>query len=141
MIPTARMRRAFGRTDGTAMVEFALVLPLLLIIIWGIVDISRVFEAVNAVTSAVRDGARQAAVVAPSDTGAAESATIQTYVATDLATLGAPQPYTVQVNVVWDAPQDSVTAVYTFEPLTPLIGTFQFTRSAAFRWEQAATAP
>lgn len=135
------MRRALRRIDGSAMVEFALILPFLLIIIWGIVDISRVFEAVNVVTAAVVDGARAAAVVSPSDTGAAAVANIQNFVETDLVALGAPQPITVQVSVVWDAPEDSVTAVYTFQPLTPLIGSFQFTRTAAFRWEQAATAP
>ncbi len=44
------------------MVEFALILPILLLIVWGIVDISRAFQTVDSLTSAVREGARAGAV-------------------------------------------------------------------------------
>ena len=66
----SRMRRWFKSTDGGAMVEFALILPFLLVIIWGIVDISRAFQAIDSLTSAVREGARAAAVTSSRpDTG------------------------------------------------------------------------
>jgi Flp pilus assembly protein TadG len=122
------------------MIEFALILPFLLLIIWGIVDISRMFEAVNSLASAVREGARAAAVVAPSDTGDVARSNIKAIVAQRFAVVGGPLD-TTQVLVVWDTPQDSVTATYQYQALTPLLWAFQITRTAAFRWEQAATAP
>jgi Flp pilus assembly protein TadG len=128
------------RTDGAAMIEFAFVLPFLLIIIWGIIDISRMFEAVNSLASAVREGARAAAVVAPSDTGDVARSNIKAIVAARFAVVGGPLD-TSQVQVVWNAPQDSVTANYRYQALTPMLWAFQISRTAAFRWEQAATAP
>jgi Flp pilus assembly protein TadG len=141
MIRRSALRRMWSDGEGTAIVEFALVLPFLLILVWGIVDLSRLFQAVNAVTGAVREGARSAALVSPSDTGAAATTQIQNIVTTELQEFGAPAPYTAQVQVAWAAPVDSVWATFTFQPLTPLIPSVQFTRSASFLWEQAATAP
>lgn len=51
-----RGRRAPDR--GAAAVEFALVLPLLLILIFGIIDFGRLLNAQIAVTEAAREGAR-----------------------------------------------------------------------------------
>lgn len=57
-----RARRHARREDGQAYVEFALVLPLLLLILMGIVQFGTVFKDYIALTDAVRVGARQAAV-------------------------------------------------------------------------------
>jgi Flp pilus assembly protein TadG len=48
--------------QGQAMVEFALVLPLLLIVMIGIVQFGILFHNYETLTDAVRAGARQAAV-------------------------------------------------------------------------------
>jgi Flp pilus assembly protein TadG len=45
------------RERGQSMVELALVLPLLLLILFGIVDLGRVFNAYIAITNASREGA------------------------------------------------------------------------------------
>jgi len=55
---TARFRRA----EGNALVEFALVLPLLLLIFAGIVDFGFLFQRYEVLTNAAREGARISAL-------------------------------------------------------------------------------
>jgi len=62
MTRAIRARRHARREDGQAYVEFALVLPLLLLIVMGIIQFGTVFKDYIALTDAVRVGARQAAV-------------------------------------------------------------------------------
>jgi Flp pilus assembly protein TadG len=57
---TDRMHRR--RRRGQALVEFALVLPILLLMIFGIVDAGRLIYTYNTVSNAARDGARVAIV-------------------------------------------------------------------------------
>ncbi|HEX7104816.1 MAG TPA: TadE/TadG family type IV pilus assembly protein [Acidothermaceae bacterium] len=71
--PTRRCRaswrkRRFGSDDGAAAVEFALVLPVLVLILFGIVDYGLYFNASLQSRSGVHDAAR-AAAVAPSQGG------------------------------------------------------------------------
>lgn len=47
---------------GQALVELAIVLPILLLLIMAIIDFGRVFHGYLAVTTAAREGARQAAL-------------------------------------------------------------------------------
>ena len=48
--------------DGTALVEFAILLPLVALIGFGAVDVGRAFRAVNEVRNAAREGAAHAQV-------------------------------------------------------------------------------
>jgi len=50
------------REDGQAMVEFAIILPLLLVLVFGIIQFAITFNNYLALTDAVRAGARQGAV-------------------------------------------------------------------------------
>jgi Flp pilus assembly protein TadG len=50
--------RRLGRARGAELVELALVLPLLLILVAGIVDFALMFQAYEVVTNAAREGAR-----------------------------------------------------------------------------------
>jgi Flp pilus assembly protein TadG len=59
MMTPRRIRRG---QEGQAMVEFALVIPLLLLLIFGIVQFGILFNNYLTLTDAVRAGARQAAV-------------------------------------------------------------------------------
>lgn len=65
------MTAARSRVDdrGAAAVEFALVLPLLLILIFGIIDFGRMLNAKITLTEAAREGSRAAALLG-ADAGA-----------------------------------------------------------------------
>jgi Flp pilus assembly protein TadG len=56
------MRRIRRNEEGQAMVEFALVAPILLLLVFGIVQLGILFNNYETLTDAVRAGARQAAV-------------------------------------------------------------------------------
>jgi Flp pilus assembly protein TadG len=53
-----RASRAKGRDRGAAAIEMALVLPLLLLVLGGIIDFGRLFGAQMTITQASREGAR-----------------------------------------------------------------------------------
>jgi Flp pilus assembly protein TadG len=55
-------RNRIRNEDGQSMVEFAIVLPLLALLLFGIIQFGIVFRNYLAVTDAVRVGARKAAV-------------------------------------------------------------------------------
>lgn len=57
-----RIRRLLQNNRGQAMVEFALVLPVLLLIFGGIIECGRLFNENLTVTAAAREGARAASV-------------------------------------------------------------------------------
>jgi hypothetical protein len=62
------MRRLRGRTDrGAAAVELALVLPLLLLILFGTIDFGRLLYTKVELSSAAREGARVLALGHPGD--------------------------------------------------------------------------
>ncbi|MER3419286.1 MAG: pilus assembly protein TadE [Chloroflexota bacterium] len=47
-----------GREHGVALVELAMVLPLLLVLVFGIIDFGRAFQTWITLTNAAREGAR-----------------------------------------------------------------------------------
>jgi Flp pilus assembly protein TadG len=53
-----RIRSRVGSSRGAELIEFALVLPLLLLVVLGIVDFGFVFQRLEVVTNAAREGAR-----------------------------------------------------------------------------------
>ena len=60
----ARRRRRRGR--GQALVEFALVFPLLMLLVFALIDLGRVVYTHNAIAEAAREGARWGSVQARS---------------------------------------------------------------------------
>jgi Flp pilus assembly protein TadG len=50
---------------GNAVIEFAFVFPLLLVVCFGITEFGRAWMTMNIITSAAREGVRLAAVTAP----------------------------------------------------------------------------
>ena len=63
------MSRLFSRPDradrGAAAVEFALVLPVLLLVLFGLIDFGRALNAQITLTQAAREGVRLAALQQP----------------------------------------------------------------------------
>ena len=146
--PSLRWRRAAGfsglRADecGAAAVEFALVLPVLLLLVFGMIDFGRLLFTRNNLQSAVREGARIAAARPDPTDGAARdrvvsyiNATEQTKIAPDM------------VSVTFDAATGLITvtipAGYPFTPVTPFASTLglrsvDIRPKAVFRWEMAS---
>jgi Flp pilus assembly protein TadG len=106
--------REGDRTRGAAAVEFAIVLTLLLMIVFGIIDFGRAYNAKETLTQAAREGARLAALNQPNVVSRTQAA------ATGLSP--------VTVNVVQSCPTGAtqgtdakVTVTYTFRFVTPLM--------------------
>ncbi len=99
---------------GQNLVEFALVLPIFLILVFGIIDFGMGFHAWITVTNAAREGARIGAV-------GADSATIQTRVVDTADSLDASD-LTVTVVNAQGAPGESVSVDvdYNYDLITPL---------------------
>jgi len=60
MVPNLHRARRAGGQRGTALVEFAVILPLLALVAFGTVDLGRAFMTVNQVKNAAREGAAYA---------------------------------------------------------------------------------
>lgn len=59
------LRRLFSRAGGQSLVEFALIIPILMILVFGIVDFGLGLRSYISLTNATREGARFAAVGSP----------------------------------------------------------------------------
>lgn len=141
--------RIFARSDNAAaLVEFAIVLPILLLFVFGIVDFGRALYTANNLTSAVREGARLASTqISPDPTIGASTAAVQTAVkAYVVAFGGGGGPPTVSETFSGAPPaMQSITVQivnYPFTPITPIagligLGTIRMSPSATFRWEGA----
>jgi len=72
--PTPRPARSRRRDRGQSLVEFALLTPLLLLIISGVVEAGRAFTAYVQLANAAREGVRQASFI-PKDTATVDTLT------------------------------------------------------------------
>ena len=68
------------RIQGSAMVEMALLMPLLVLMLFGIVEFGIAFQRWQVVTNAAREGARAAAVRLNGCTGTPVSSVVANYV-------------------------------------------------------------
>ena len=59
---TGRDSRTHGRRRGQAVVEFALVLPVFLLMLFGAIEFGRAYYTVHLLTNAAREGARMGAL-------------------------------------------------------------------------------
>ena len=101
---------------GQALVEFALVVPLLILILMGIFDLGWAVYAKNTITDAAREGARTGIVLSATDAQI-----------TSRVRAAAPSLSNLQVTIVPATTRTygqpiTVTVVYTYVPITPLIG-------------------
>ena len=137
--------RRFARDErGTAIVEFAIIVPILLVLILAIIDFGRMLAVSGGLAAAVRDGTR-AAAVAPNPADPTQQTGIKNRVISSFQPLGGPALQASNIAVSLDAPNGIVTVTvsgYTYQPLTPVFrmigaGTLSFTRTASFRWERS----
>ena len=127
-VKTARRLRS---ERGAELIEFALVLPLLMFIILGLVDFGFMFQRFEAVTNAAREGARMA--VLPGYANADVEARVRSYLTTSgvAATTSNSSVVTTSVNIptggggpVMQGKQVVVTYASPYLFLAPLAGWF-----------------
>jgi Flp pilus assembly protein TadG len=94
-------RKGFGQSEaGAAAVEFALVLPLLLVLLFGIIEFGFVIYNKAMLTNASREGAR-AGIVYRTDTSERAGAiadTVDAYLENHLVTFGGTGGYEVETS-------------------------------------------
>lgn len=109
-----RTERNAPRDRGAAAVEFALLLPVLLLLIFGVIDFGRALNAQITLTQAAREGARLDALGKPSATVVSGTQTAATGLSPVTVTVTAcPANAGAAVNAV-------VNAKYTFSFVTPV---------------------
>jgi Flp pilus assembly protein TadG len=120
-----RVRSLVRGERASAMVEFAIISPLLFVLIFGIIDFGRALFLMNNLTAAVREGARLAAVQADPTTSASKSA-VQNRVVAYITNFGGTAPSTLP-TVTPNLAAGQVTSVtvtlsgYPFTGITPLV--------------------
>lgn len=145
--PAAARLRCLLRDDrGAAAVEFAFVVPVLLVLVCAIIDFGRLLYTANSLTAAAREGGRELATVADF-ADATRVGAVRTRVITAFQPLGgtALTSGQVELSTAPDASGNvSVRIVnYQFRPITPMastigLGSVTLTRRAVFRWERSS---
>ena len=112
------------RTTGQSLVEFAITLPLLLLLVMGVFDFGRGIYYYSAIQNAAHEGARYGAVYHCDDVGIVDRATSMAIGLGAGLTVLDPETFHVVDNGEPTAELDyiKVTVIYRFEPVTPLIG-------------------
>ena len=72
--PTMAMCKRLTPQQGVASLEFVLILPILLFILFGSVELSRAWFSLNLLTTAAREAARAGVVATPANVQAAANA-------------------------------------------------------------------
>jgi Flp pilus assembly protein TadG len=111
-----RFRRCEG---GQTAVEFALILPILILILMGVFDFGRAFYAYSVVANSAREGARAGVYANATNQNVTDA--INRYwigLGTNPAITISPSPTRVTMGTI------SVTVSYVFQPVTPLIDAF-----------------
>jgi Flp pilus assembly protein TadG len=128
------VQRLWRNADGSAAIEFGLVLPLLLVVLVGIIDYGQIHFTRLTMTNAAREGARVGVTMSEDDAQAAAVATTSSYLdragvdAVVTATVPSQSTPTVTVTVTIDR----------YEPLIGLVPTpGRLGVSASMRWELA----
>ena len=113
---SARPRARLSGESGAAAVEFALVLPILLVVMFGIVDFGRAYQAKTQLTHAVREGVRT--YVVTQDAARGEDKAVASAVSLGLDT---DDVTTSGCDSTSDIGEDAtLTATYSFDYITPL---------------------
>ena len=121
------------RQKGQSAVEFALLVPILVVMVFGIIESGRLWMTMNVLTGAAREGVRVAAVTAP------DPALVQDAV-DNLLTAANISGATTTISDPNAANEVTVTVQIDYSVITgsivPGLGeTLTLTRSATMRWE------
>lgn len=120
------------KQKGQSLVEFALLLPVFILILFGVMEFGRLWEMTNMLTSAAREGARIAAVTNPDITRTISAAQ-------NILSVGNINNATITVSGPNSAYEITVTVSIAYTPMTgfiiPNLGPFFISRSTTMRWE------
>lgn len=148
MTRLTRIFRGLRNTRAAALLEFALVVPFLMMIMCATIDFGLAMFTLNNLTAAVREGGRFAAALypAPVANDAAVSDRVYNYIVgmnnglspaqvRALITSTAPDPVTGNITVAIRG--------YPYRPMTPLatlmgLSTIPLSRQAIFRYERTS---
>ena len=110
------------RQEGASAVEFALVLPLLLILVFGIIEFSILFYDKAMITNASREGAREGIVYRYDPDGGLNHpddaeivATVAQYVQNHLISFVASDVVTTTIKRPGDSPGDPLTVTVNYD--------------------------
>jgi Flp pilus assembly protein TadG len=132
------IKRRNNREQGQALVEFTVILPVLLIVLWGIFQFGVAFNDYIQVTSAAREAARKAAVSRSLGAAAATSAAVSAAKTTAPDLHLADSQITVSPSNNWNQGSDvTVTVRYPFNInlLGRVMGSGNLTSSTTMRIE------
>jgi len=127
--------RYIRNAGGNAVVEFALVLPILLLVLFGITEFGRMILTTNILNTASREGARLAAVSPAGETAAIEARVNEVLAAAKV------NPKAVTVEYLPETNSVRVTVTTDFDILSrsvlpPAIrGTIELRGQTVFRYE------
>ena len=130
-------RRLLGKRIGAVIVEFALVVPFLFLIVFGIIDFSRAYAQLNNINSSLREGARYGAAMKTPDANTIKAEVYR------FSNTWANALDTSRVSVITG---DSIIVYVTNYPITlPTLGGFlrisgniiNATRRVSYRWERS----
>ena len=120
--------KASNSQRGANVLEAALVIPILLIMVFGIVDFGRAFNVYQIITDAAREGARYSVAPSPGTTTLPGASAVETYVRSYLAS-GNIKGAAVNVNQGYVSSVNGVNALCTevtvIEPYTSLFFPFK----------------
>jgi Flp pilus assembly protein TadG len=131
------MKLGDRRSRGQSMVEFALILPILVLILIGIFDAGRAIYAYNTVSNSARAGARVGIVDQ-------NTARIKDAAKEKAAGLGLTNGDVTATVCTTLACPISVTVVYDFTPVTPIVGDLfnpQISSTASMPMERKYVSP
>jgi Flp pilus assembly protein TadG len=127
------VQRRFGGQRGQSLVEFALVLPVLSVILFGLTDLGLAIHNAVTITNAARDGARVAAVNSGSASAVA-TAVADDEKSTSLVDCTTSTPTISKTAYASPPPTYSsytVTASCSYSPITPLGPLFKLVGATA----------
>ena len=128
-------------TRAAAIVEFALVVPILFMLVWGIISFSRAYQRLNALSASLREGARVASTLDSIVTLPNRSTTVKTHIRTFSSAFGYPVD-TSQVTVDASSGVDVRVRVVNYPIFAGIsfiggLSSITVTREAIFRCERA----
>jgi hypothetical protein len=128
-------KKALSRQRSQALVEFALVIPLLMLVLMGVFDLGRGIYAYNVVSSAAREGAHHG-ILKPTDINGIKDEARRNTATLDPNEIGfSPLPYCSRnPNIIPVTPTACdygnyivVTVTYRFQPITLFFSTLTLT--------------